>query len=71
MSSKPLMLRQHTHGNKYANHTPIDLSLDNAVLSFVIRGPNLLGSHVEENFELLKIDQPRDDSGSLAILRQI
>lgn len=70
MSSKELILRQHIRDTP-ANLTPISMSLDNAVLSSVVRGPNLLGSQIEENFELFDIDQPRPDSGSLAILRQI
>lgn len=70
MSSNKLILRQHSR-SKTANLTSINLSLDNTVLKFGIRGPNLLGSHIEEYFELFDVDQIIPDTGSLAILCQI
>lgn len=70
MSSKICCLKQHIRGES-ANLTSIELSLDDSVLSCVLRGPNLLGTHIEENFELFNVDETRPESGSLAILRQI
>ncbi|KAF6230162.1 hypothetical protein HO133_004501 [Letharia lupina] len=55
MSSKKCCLRQHIRGEP-ANLTFIDLSLDDTVLKYVLHGPNLLGSHIEEEFELFEID---------------
>ncbi|CAD6583145.1 MAG: hypothetical protein ASARMPREDX12_001186 [Alectoria sarmentosa] len=67
MSSKKCCLRQHIRGQP-ANLIFIDLSLDNTVLKFLIRGPNRLDSHIEEDFELYDIHETRPDSGSWAIL---
>ena len=47
--------------------TPIQLSLDDTVLSHGLRGPNLLSD--EENLEFFNIDETRPESGSMAVLR--
>lgn len=69
MSSKDCCLRQHIRRGEPANLTSINLSLDDTVLKYLLHGPNLLGSHIEEDFELFQIDETRPGSGSLAILR--
>ena len=68
MSSKKCCLRQHDR-REAATLKLIDLSLDDTVLKYLLRGPNLLDSHIEEDCELYHIDDVRAESGSLAILR--
>lgn len=67
MASKTCCLRQHIR-NEPTNLTFLDLSLDDNVLKYLIRGPNLLDVHVEEAFELFEIDETRHGSGSMAVL---
>ena len=73
ISTKKCCLRQHIR-NESTNHNfkPLDLSFDDKTLNYLIRGPNTLGSHVEEDFELFdlsELDETRHESGSSAILR--
>ena len=68
MTSMTCCLRQHVR-TKPTNLTFLDLSLDDNVLKYLIRGPNLLESHIEEDFELFGVDKTTYESGSLAILR--
>ena len=68
MSSKKCCLRQH-NGREAANLKVIDLSLDDTVLKYLLRGPNLLDGHINEDCELYHIDDVTPESGSLAILR--
>lgn len=68
MTSKTCCLRQHVR-DKPTNLKFLDLSLDDHVLKYLVRGPNLLESHIEEDFELLRVDEIIYQSGSLAILR--
>lgn len=68
MASKSCCLRQHVC-EEAITFQLIDLSLDDTVLKYGLRGPDLLGDHTEEAFELFDIDDTRPDSGSLAILR--
>lgn len=67
MTSKTCCLRQHTR-NEATNLTFLDLSLDDHVLKYLIRGANLLDGHVEEAFELFEVDETRHESGSSAVL---
>ena len=67
MTSKTCCLRQHIR-NEPTNLTLLDLSLDDNVLKYFIRCPNLLDSHIQEKFELLKVDENRHETGSQAIL---
>ena len=70
MSSKKCSLRQHNRREAAtANFKVIDLSLDDTVLKYLLRGPNLLDSHINEDCELYHIDDVAPESGSLAILR--
>lgn len=68
MTSKTCCLRQHFRDNT-TKLTFLDLSLDDDALKYLIRCPNLLQSHIEEDFELLGVDETIYESGSLAILR--
>ena len=68
MSSKKCCLRQHNH-RQAASLKFIDLSLDDTVLKYLVRGPNLLDSHIKVDCELYHIDDVRPESESLAILR--
>lgn len=66
MSSKICCLRQHMRSQP-GKVTPIQLSLDDTVLSHGLRGPNLLSD--EGNLEFFNIDETRPESGSMAVLR--
>lgn len=68
MASKTCCLRQHVR-NKPTNLTFLDLSLDDNLLEYLIRGPNLVESHIQEDFELLRVHETKYESGSMAILR--
>ena len=70
MSSKKCCLRQHFRDGR-ANFKFIDLSLDDHVLMYGLRGPSLLDSHIEEDFGLCTIHEIQPESGSFAILREI
>lgn len=69
MSSKSCCLRQHIRGNS-ANLHVIKLSLDDTVLQYLLCSPNLLGDHIEEDFEIFDPHDTRPESASSAILRQ-
>ena len=68
MSSKKCCLRQHNR-REAATFKLIDLSLNDTVLKYLLRGPDLLDSDIEEDCELYHIDDVRPETGSLAILR--
>ena len=69
MTSKTccLCLRQHIR-NEPTNFTFLDLSLDDTLLQYLIRCPNLLDGHIQEKFEVLDVDENRHKTGSKAIL---
>ena len=70
MTSKRCCLRQHIRGESAnAAFLYLTLSLDDNIISYLLHGPNLLDSHIEENIHLYDIEETRPGSGSLAILR--
>lgn len=68
MTSKTCCLRQHIR-NEPTNLKVIDLSLDDNIVKYHIHCPNLLDSHIQEDFELFEVDENRhEETGSQARL---
>ena len=68
MTSKKCCLRQHIRNQPTGatNPTFLDLSLDDKVLKYHILCPNLLDSHIQEDFKLLDVDVNTHETGSQA-----